>query len=623
MKLTVLTKWSAAFGITAVIASGLAAPASADPVFTSPNSANDYGVLAGVGSDTTQDVTNGLSAAIGRTGGLAANNLLISSYDATGSYAIVTKQGADPIYRANGSGAGLAALRSAIGNLGNTALTTFTGHTGTWKTAQMVDQIQYARSSSAGASASATASGVVTYVPFATDVVGYAVSDNSVMPDLTVGTSSDVADGSGVTPSSLWAIYTCAARKIVVSGGVGTKLVNNDYVPAGGETLVDIHPYVPQSSSGTAAFWQGGSSSSKFGATLPSCASRTGVTGEIAAGVSVQEHDGTVLEGDEGAIVPFSIPQWVAQGNSAAILAATGVAVTDRRNGAVLGTLNGIDPTTGGVGTYALNPAMISNEGASPSTGDNKPSYLSRTMVNIVPSAKLDTPGSAELAMFGPGGLICSATSTITQFGFGTLSSGCGATTARFFAPLASSVTATPATNVTTGSELTFAVNVAFSSNGNQGGTVTVEDADANVITGVTGTTIAAGSSTTTINIPVSNKNKALTVYVTPNLSGIAEASSPVAKFTPVVTATSTGAKNSKSTGRATITVRNQGYPASGTVEIYNGATRVGIGQLGATGSVTITVAKMSKGTKTLTVKYLGDANYAAKLDATLSYRVK
>jgi hypothetical protein len=31
----------------------------------------------------------------------------------------------------------------------------------------------------------------------------------------------------------------------------------------------------------------------------------------------------------------------------------------------------------------------------------------------------------------------------------------------------------------------------------------------------------------------------------------------------------------------------------------------------------------MSKGRKTLTVKYLGDANYAEKLDATLSYRVK
>jgi hypothetical protein len=622
MKLTVLTKWSAAFGITAIIASGLAAPASADPVFTSPNSANDYGVLAGVGSDTTQDVTNGLSAAIGRTGD-GTTNLKLSSYDATGSYAIVTKSGADPIYRANGSGAGLAAIRSAIGNIGNTALTTFTGHTGTWKTAQMVDQIQYARSSSAGASASANASGVVTYVPFATDVVGYAVSANSVMPDLTVGTSSDVADGTGVTPSSLWAIYTCAARKIVVVAGEGTKLVSNTYSAGVGETLVDIHPYVPQSSSGTASFWQGGSASSKFGANLGSCASRTGVVGEIAEGDSVQEHDGSVLEGDEGAIVPFSVPQWVAQGNSAAILAASGVAVTDRRNGAVLGTLNGLNPTTGSTGSYALNPAMISNAGASPNTGDNKPSYLSRTMYNIVPSAKLDVLTSAEYLMFGPGGLICSDTSTITQFGFGALSSGCGDTSARFFAPAASSVTAVPATNVTTGSELTFAVNVTFSSNGNQGGTVTVEDADANVVAGVTGTTIAAGSTTTTINIPVANKNKTLTVYVTPNLSGIAEASSPVAKFTPVVTATSSGASSKSKTGKATVTIGNQGSKATGTVEIYNGATRVGIGQLGATGSVTITVAKMSKGTKTLTVKYLGDANYAPKLDATLSYRVK
>lgn len=625
MKLTVLTKWSAAFGISALVAGGIASPAIADPPVDRAYGNGNFAVLAGVGSDTTQDIGNGLAAFLGRTTpGDTTTPWLFASYDAVGSPSVLTKRYSDPIMRYNGSGNGRNALLTSIGQIGTTGTSSFT-HSGvesTQTTAQLAGKIQYSRSSSGPGAA--VAGGVGAYVPFAQDAMTYAVNENSVIPELTVGVSEVTADGNGVVPSTLWAIYKCVATHVVVSGGVGTKLATSSYVPAGGETLEQIHAYQVQAGSGTGEFW-----STKFygsaSATLPGCVTRSGVSGETWAGQSVQEHDASVLAGDIHAIMPFSIPQWVAQGNSVQILADTGVTVPDRRGESVLGVLNGIDAITGVAdGDYALNPAMVSNTGATPNEGNNKPSWLGRTMYHIVPTAKLSDVSTPEYAMFGEDGLICTtAGATIEQFGFAQLPADeCGVPVLNFAAS-ASSVAVQPATNITSSSATTFALSVTFTSNGNQGGTVIVEDANGAVIAGVTGTTIAANSTTTTINIPIANVNKALTVFVTPNLSGIAEASSSVTKFTPVVTATSAGAKNSKSAGKATVTIGNQGYKATGTVEIFNGATRVGTGTLTGNGTVTITVAKMSKGTKTLIVKYLGDANYAPKLDATLSYRVK
>lgn len=626
MELSVLTKWSAAFGITALVASGIASPAYADPVLNKAYGNGNFAVLAGVGSDTTQDVGNGLGAFLGRTGADTTFPWKLASYDAVGSASVVTKRFNDPIYRYNGSGNGRIALLASIGQIATTGSSIFT-HSGvesTQTTAALAGKIQYSRSSS-GPSA-AVAGGVIAHVAFAQDAMTYAVDESSVMPDLTVGVPEVTADGNGVVPSTLWAIYKCVARKIVVEAGIGTKLVDLTYVATGGETLQDIHAYHVQSGSGTAEYW-----STKFygsaSAAIPSCVTREGFAGEVWAGKSVQEHDGRAVEGDPGAIMPMSIPQWVAQGNSVSILADTGVVVPDRRNTSVLGKLNGISAITGDTeGSYALNPAMVSDAGAVPATGNNKPSWLGRTMYHIVPSAKMDDVTSPEYAMFSPSGLICTtADATIAQFGFAALSAEACGVQVRTFAPSASTATAAPATNITSSAATTFALTVTFASNGNQGGTVSVVDAAfPNVdLTGITGTSIAVGSTSTTINVPIAHLGKSLTVFVTPNLSGIAEASASVSKFTPVVTATSAGAKNSKSAGKATVTIGNQGFRATGTVEIFDGATRVGTGTLTGVGTVTITVAKMSKGTKTLTVKYLGDANYAPKLDATLSYKVK
>ena len=623
MKFTALTKWSAALGITAIAACGIATPAMADPTFTATNNdQGNFGVLAGVGSDTIQDIDNGLSAALGHTAGVTTN-WKMASYDATGSAWISTTYLGDPFYRPNGSGDGANVLLTAIGYQASATGTTYSGVKASWTTARIAGQVQFSRSSS-GPSGDNVPTGVIAYVPFATDVVGYAVDAATSLPALTVGTSSDVADAvTHIAPSTLWSIYSCAAAKVVVGGANAGKLVDGTYLAGAGESLVAIHPYVPQSSSGTAKFWQGNNSSSKFGATLPSCVKRKGIAGGGHTDVDVQEHDGTVLEGDAGAIMPFSVPQWVAQGNSAQILTDTTVSVTDRRHGAVLGSINGLAAKTGSPGSYVMNPNLVSDTGASPSTGNNKPSWLSRTMYHLVPSAKMDDHTSAEYLMFGVGGSICSATSTITKFGFATLASGCGVDTARRYAASTPTVTVTPSRNYGESTDTTFTLNVSVSSNGNQGGTLSVKVGDTQVATG----TIAANSNSTTVEVPVANIGSALTVTFTPTLLGIAQSSATevTSKYTPTLSSTTVGAKVKKA-GTVTVTVKQKGALPTGTITIKDGLVTVGTGTLtfASNGTVTVNISAIAtKGTKSLTVQYSGDANYAEKLDGTVSYVVK
>ena len=75
MKITSISKAAIALGINALVLGGLVAgPASADPT------AGVYADLVGTGSDTTQDIMNGLSTALGENPD--TGNRYIASYDA-------------------------------------------------------------------------------------------------------------------------------------------------------------------------------------------------------------------------------------------------------------------------------------------------------------------------------------------------------------------------------------------------------------------------------------------------------------------------------------------------------------------------------------------------------------
>lgn len=164
-------------------AAGLAGgTAAADPVGTP-----QFRDLSGVGSDTTQDVLNGLSEVVTING-----TKVMGSYDASGSPTITTKAANCTINRPSGSNNGVNALVTSRA-AGNGCL-------------------QFARSSS-NSSANFPGAGL-TYVPFAVDAVTYAVrSDSSINKRFTV--------------AQLQTIYNCQAgpnfQPMLPQFGSGTR----------------------------------------------------------------------------------------------------------------------------------------------------------------------------------------------------------------------------------------------------------------------------------------------------------------------------------------------------------------------------------------------------------------
>ncbi|MFE9884251.1 substrate-binding domain-containing protein [Streptomyces scopuliridis] len=178
----------------AALGVGLLAPvASADPAV------GEYRQLAGVGSDTTQEVLNRLGAVIPDPDGVP-DGQLIASYNATGTATIKTRATGCVINRPNGSSAGIDALRNAV--LNNTGC------------------LDFARSSRGPADTTTTK---LTWIPFGKDAVTIAVrSDSGLNSNLDLSTTD------------LRNIYTCA------------KTTHNG---------VALTPLLPQTGSGTRTFF--------------------------------------------------------------------------------------------------------------------------------------------------------------------------------------------------------------------------------------------------------------------------------------------------------------------------------------------------------------------------------
>lgn len=403
------TKWRRGAIATAAVAAvaagsmGLAAPAMADPV-----GAPTYRALAGVGSDTTQDVMNGVASVVKNSSG----TLLIGSYDATGSSPISTKSG-NSFARPDGSGNGLKALRSAKDN------------TSLWDSQNLTsNDLQFSRSSSAPKPADLTSTGRYSYVPFALDAVSYAKapSGSAVPSNIPLGTNVDDLSSDGVTLAlTLKNIYSRNATTTLKDAS-GTSFT----VGAQGSGA-QIVPFKPQEGSGTLSFWTG-----QVGGTLGSivkdnysyttssteCATNPtittgGVTYPTFTGstctAAVQEHNGKVTAKVTNATVPFSIAQYLAQGNSTSLASKYGITVTDRRNSAVLGQVDGINTTVLG----RLNT--------------NFP--IRRVVFNVVEHAELSTNADLAAVFQGSTASAYNATSStgslvITDFGFGDIRGG-------------------------------------------------------------------------------------------------------------------------------------------------------------------------------------------------------
>lgn len=346
----------------AVLAIGAAAPAYADPSGFKP--------INGAGSDTTQDVLNGVATVVTDIG----------SYDAFGSATIKTTSTGPTFTRPNGSTDGQKALSASI-NPGGGHLWPATGGV------DITGQLDFARSSS---SPSGSFVGTdLTFIPFARDAVTYAVSAASDFPrDIQLGASSQ--DTISPAPFTLRNIYR----------GTVTTYVDSNLEP------VTIRPIIPQSGSGTRSFWLGA-----IGMT------ETTIVGTPTTdiGNTAQEHNGTYIK-NPGDIAPFSVAQYVAQGNHGALPAAA--PVTERRGNIELGNIDSTKPllfTTGG--GVELNTAFPVN----------------RLVFNVVQTTRLTGSGTNDALLqatfAGSGSTVCAATTQIKQYGFGTIGSLCGNTT--------------------------------------------------------------------------------------------------------------------------------------------------------------------------------------------------
>ncbi|WP_299528343.1 hypothetical protein [uncultured Streptomyces sp.] len=192
MNVTSRARAGAVVGALALGLGALAAPAAvADPP------AAEYRTLAGAGSDTTQDVVNGLGNVVLGTSG----NKIIASYDATGSATVKTRATGCVINRPNGSSAGITALVNDV--------------------AAGTNCLDFARSSRGVK----TAGSALTWIPFAKDAVSVAVRTDSALY---------AAGAQNLTTAQLKAIYQCT-----------TTTLNG----------VTLTPLLPQAGSGTRSFF--------------------------------------------------------------------------------------------------------------------------------------------------------------------------------------------------------------------------------------------------------------------------------------------------------------------------------------------------------------------------------
>ncbi|MGW4464661.1 hypothetical protein [Micromonospora sp. NPDC004704] len=339
------------FGKAFAVAFGAAVAVAlvANPAVADPDPITDYRTLAGTGSDTTQDVLNRLGNAI-----TIGGNKVIASWDARGTASIKTKAANCSFTRPNGSGAGRTSLRDSE-TPGNA----------------IAGCVDFARSSS---STTHVPSGNGVWIPFGVDAVTFAINQSSDLPiNMSLG--------------QLRNIYKC-----VVSDIAG----------------VDVQPLLLQAGSGTRQFWnqQMGITDAEIAAgdyecLVPPSQGGTGVD-------PIQEHDGRVLTGHNDYILPFSIAQHIAQGNSLP-------GVEDRRGPSDLGRIGGVSPYA--TGTTPPNEVL------------NTSFPLRRDVYNIVPTADLTNP-TIDAVFTGSDSLVCLQTTLIQQYGFGAAAN-CGDTSLR------------------------------------------------------------------------------------------------------------------------------------------------------------------------------------------------
>ncbi|MFJ8492647.1 Ig-like domain repeat protein [Streptomyces sp. NPDC094038] len=662
--------------VVTTLASGITLTSGA--AYADPGAGITTHQLVGVGSDVTQDVldalagetVNGTSYA---SSAVTADGYTLASYDATepgtGSTTsqIQTRTGGPKFLRPNGANAARVALSDSVAG-GNYAVSGSAND----GTVDIKDQIDFARNTSAPA----VAGSALTAVPYARDAVGFAAKGSALAQ---------------LTKQQLHDIYTGALTEI---------------------NGVTIHPFIPNSGSGTRSFFQ-----KAIGVTDAQLGSNVDTLDYNGKAVQQNRLD-DVIEND-GDLVPLSVASFVAQHNGTA---------QDRSSTAVAGGafVGALDEENSG--TYT-QPVIDNADGSLSSNPDFfADTTFGRDVSNVVATRAIDptsvffnqalydvfvTDGDHKAALAS-----VTAQSVIEKFGFLNVSyNGVADPTNKHVkrggledpnlstaVPAAPSVTATPGGGTlklswapaagadvsdyrvtvqdgngaavggyaykdvpaaTTGTNLTglaagtYTVTVyAADINGNSDATtknvtvrtattvaataatakpaygttesiaVTVGHTDATVPTGTAG---AYYGSTKVGSATLNSAGKATVKVATTKLGAVGaktlsihyggdathagsshNVSFTVVKATPALTVTAPTRISHTKHAVITVKVSATGVTPTGKIKIYNGSTLVGSGTL-SSGKVTITVAKLPKGKRTLSVRYSGSGYVNAK----------
>lgn len=402
----------------AMLIGGAAGPAGADPA--------QLTAFIGVGSDTTQDVLNGLAGKSGTTFFTpvqTTSGRQIISFDAlnpsnSADICITTKTGAPSIRRPNGSGNGVRALSRSLdggawgaGTCGSTA-----GVSGG------LIKVDFARSSAGPTSAETLAGTQLAYVPMARDGIGFAYwAPSGVTPVTTL------------TRAQLTSIYSGATRQEIDPDGAG---------PAPAVTII---PCGIQTGSGTFSFWNTAHAGTAESAATVQCNDLDFTTG-LGTTVTANGDAGRVQESDAPALK--SKGQAFGTANPAVtnyqvIVGFSGAAFIAKTNGLGLPSPVGTGVDMGAVvnpgGTNLGKPYTTVDGKLAPVQSYFDDSTFGRTVYNVLDAASLNDPDLANpllVELFKDTNAaanvntskICQATATITEFGF-TVASDCGDST--------------------------------------------------------------------------------------------------------------------------------------------------------------------------------------------------
>lgn len=563
------------FGKAASVAAAVTLTAGAlAPSASATENPATIGYLVGAGSDTTQDVMYGISKDLGFGTEMSS---YVAVNDAGVSPSILLRSG-KTVSTPNGSGNGFKALLDSIGAPGGTGVAN-------------VGDFDFARAS--GTQGTKIDDGVVTEIPFATDLMGWAVKPDSPF--------NAANGGKGLSYDDLRGIYNDQLKWVTAGGALSatqpsTGTLGTDYYP--------IHAYLPKSGSGSRQYFLANflNVDCVGGNKGDSCYNNAGVptanapylgSGEGGASTtSYQEHNAKPLTDDtsKGAIVPFSIAKYVGYSNGLVTDPDTGkTAGVDYVLGTFFSQVAGapstaVTATTGTPGSLKPNTDWVSY--AKKSDGSK---LASRQVYNIIATEVVNSPNASvkNRALYdtfvGKGSKVCLDEKTIIAYGFLPYAS-CGKTEGQQYSGTTAglgystpTITAT-ATPAVAGGKTTVTVEVV--STGNGGGVVTFAGQTAVLAATTPGTVPASNPSVTfTVNTPAAGPLGLGVASFDPNLAGVdngasSEVSLAVSPATATLSAKATAAKYKKTDAKVSVTVKATGVPVAGkaTVVVKKGA---------------------------------------------------